>query len=821
VETLEKMTDVMIKEVLNTEMTLLYEDWRPVRIPKDVEPFLAGKVSLKTGEVLPLLSSGGLDWNYNFANNINTNRLYFYSLEYCGELATAYEKFGDKQYLELAVRIVTSFFDFISEQKNAEKIEKINSTDHAHSIRSRVFIKLLEVLRKTGCPDEILLKRLVENLYAHACWLYDDNHHAKNNHGVMTDFALIQTAVKFRKIEELSTRWLEKSQQRLKTLILQSFDKDGLNNENTIGYHRYNLLLYKRIVEYLEHYGIKSVFTDTAVPIIKKAEEALCYCVRQDGSVPPIGDSPILAKAATSRNQSRWFKESNFLVIKNDNFYLSLICGPNSRAHKHVDETSITLRYKEEDIIVDGGSYNYDRQNPLRKCLESCRGHSGIYVNYLDGVLSGDYIKNYLSAAGITNFVENQEYAEADCFYELLKGKIKAHRYIRVNFPDEIVIIDFVHGDGCDEFIARQQFLFHPELQIVRREDDKLDLKGKKVNAQMLHLSPSKLEIFCGEQEPIYRGWYSPQNNKAIPAFGVDFIQNQGNERLFITVIKLYEDTRPEFKPVDDYLRMAGSRFGNKILKSKDIKTKDNINKITKGKKILIFGSSATRDIFRLHPHNVQVVDYFARSSLVSLNSAPLKNSENFIRLDSEFQRRMVIRDISKSFFEDIKALTFDYLLIDFIDERFNLLINGQTVITKSSELVKSCFLKNINKKFHEVSRFNLDQSFWRAACDVFIEKINVKPERVILLKAFWAETFLGKDGIIKPFDAEWGYSQEIIKKYNELLNMYYDYFVKQCTGCYVFEYEAVADETHVWGLSPFHYNKTWYDEMRKKLDSI
>jgi hypothetical protein len=237
-------------------------------------------------------------------------------------------------------------------------------------------------------------------------------------------------------------------------------------------------------------------------------------------------------------------------------------------------------------------------------------------------------------------------------------------------------------------------------------------------------------------------------------------------------------------------------------------------------KNILIFGSCVTRDIFRLYPDDFQVIDYFARSSIVSLNSRPLNDfSLEDIKLSSDFQKRMVIRDFLKEFFPALKKIKFDYLLIDFADERFNVLTSGESIITKSNELINSGFLENKQDTFQEISRLSLNQVLWQDACNYFIKRIIdvVNPNRIVLVKVKLAETYRNKDGQVQSFDRE----KDQIKSYNALLESYYSYFESQCTGCNIVEEEVLADEMHKWGLSPYHYTGDWYRKICGKLELI
>ncbi|MFP3686398.1 hypothetical protein SB847_22110, partial [Bacillus sp. SIMBA_026] len=76
------------------------------------------------------------------------------------------------------------------------------------------------------------------------------------------------------------------------SLAAQSFDKDGLCNENTIGYHNFNLSLYRKLRTVLANLQIADDLRDKIDALIGRASHALELCVLPDGKIPPIGDSP-------------------------------------------------------------------------------------------------------------------------------------------------------------------------------------------------------------------------------------------------------------------------------------------------------------------------------------------------------------------------------------------------------------------------------------------------------------------------------------------------------------------------------------------------
>jgi hypothetical protein len=62
---------------------------------------------------------------------------------------------------------------------------------------------------------------------------------------------------------------------------------------------------------------------------------------------------------------------------------------------------------------------------------------------------------------------------------------------------------------------------------------------------------------------------------------------------------------------------------------------------------VTIFGSCVTRDIFDFVEENESVYRYFARSSVVSVVSKPIKINLEEINLKSSFQKRIVYYDLN------------------------------------------------------------------------------------------------------------------------------------------------------------------------------
>ena len=136
--------------------------------------------------------------------------------------------------------------------------------------------------------------------------------------------------------------------------------------------------------------------------------------------------------------------------------------------------------------------------------------------------------------------------------------------------------------------------------------------------------------------------------------------------------------------------------------------------------KIFILGSCVTRDPFELAIKKYDIT-YLARTSFASAFQKQKVYNIDISNIPSAFQRKMVENDLAKNTESLITSTKPDWLLIDFIDERFNLFSsNNGEIFTLSPELTNNCS----HNKEGEVILSNSDEFFelWATGWDKFIE---------------------------------------------------------------------------------------------------
>ncbi len=228
-------------------------------------------------------------------------------------------------------------------------------------------------------------------------------------------------------------------------------------------------------------------------------------------------------------------------------------------------------------------------------------------------------------------------------------------------------------------------------------------------------------------------------------------------------------------------------------------------------KRIFVFGSCVSRDAFLgdTKPH-----DYLARSSIASAfgRSCDVTVGEaDLSGITSEFQRRMVAADLRRTAVTVLGTTEYDYLLLDLIDERFDLAEFGDSFVTVSSEMLKAGIQLPPRAEWVPLAnptRMRRWREGFRRLASV------VGEERIILNRVFWATH--DESGMELP-------KQDEIQAANIQLARMYG-FIDSFEGIRAIDYPPgllVSDSAHKWGVSPFHYVPEFYLHTLKSLAAL
>jgi len=251
--------------------------------------------------------------------------------------------------------------------------------------------------------------------------------------------------------------------------------------------------------------------------------------------------------------------------------------------------------------------------------------------------------------------------------------------------------------------------------------------------------------------------------------------------------------------------------------------------------RIAIIGSCITRDLWPILGEAPQDLLYVSRTSLPSLFSAPVGDvaiSDPPPPPLKRHQHNAMASDLTKTALAALVAHAPTHIIFDFIDERFDLLAAGDSLVTRSWELEASGYLAQpVFEGARPVPRLSGGcDLLWTVAVDELAALLAATPlgqATLILHEAQWAERYLDADGAVTAFDPQVeilpGRSARVAD-HNDLLDRYQRRLAARLPGLVKVAAPSdlrVASVAHRWGLSPFHYVDAYYAEIWRQLRSL
>lgn len=244
--------------------------------------------------------------------------------------------------------------------------------------------------------------------------------------------------------------------------------------------------------------------------------------------------------------------------------------------------------------------------------------------------------------------------------------------------------------------------------------------------------------------------------------------------------------------------------------------------------KVTLIGSCVTRDLWRTRSLPATGLTFIARTSLASLFSPPVPDRPlpDGVGGPDGFDRRMVMADIVKSHPALLREEVPDTLLLDFIDERFDLLRIGDAAMTVSLGFTLSGLAERAPyARGVLVDRLSAeaDALWWRGleALRALLDAPRFARTRLVLHCAR-AVTHQLRDGAIHPLDEAFAVPpgrMVRIRDLNALLDSCHRRFLElfpEAVALRVPEEHHLACPDHVWGLSPFHWIPSYHRELHR-----
>lgn len=208
---------------------------------------------------------------------------------------------------------------------------------------------------------------------------------------------------------------------------------------------------------------------------------------------------------------------------------------------------------------------------------------------------------------------------------------------------------------------------------------------------------------------------------------------------------------------------------------------------------------------------------YFGFSSIISGMSCKVV-ADDKVQHTNKFRQDMLDKDFEKTF-QEIATGSGDCLLIDFLEERYDVIQMKDSFITKSNALEESTYLPHNEISVQSGSPEHM--TLWKKKCDLLINFLDKKFKRknIVLVKNFLTSEKLisTSDGIrIGKF-----YPKEKILEMNNMLEGYYQYFQEHMKGIKIIEIPEelfFTDGNSKYGTGPEYLNIRAHREMARNI---
>jgi hypothetical protein len=224
---------------------------------------------------------------------------------------------------------------------------------------------------------------------------------------------------------------------------------------------------------------------------------------------------------------------------------------------------------------------------------------------------------------------------------------------------------------------------------------------------------------------------------------------------------------------------------------------------------------------------------YVSRTSLPSFFATPLASFRPAAKPPGGLKpqpHRALVADLSKTALATLVAFRPTHLIFDFIDERFDLLSAGGTLVTDSWELEASGYRRQpALRSARAIPRLSAAcERLWLEAAAEMAALVRATPlaqAQLILHSARWADrrqTVQGRTAAMSSVEILPGRPGDIAA-HNGLLARYEAAFVELMPPMARVEAPELrlADEAHLWGLSPFHYVPAYYAAIWDQLGPL
>jgi Heparinase II/III-like protein len=417
---------------------------------------------------------------------------------------------ADARFGEVLVPLAAIFADWLGANPRSGSPHPHRYAWHDHAAAGRV-VTMAFVLRegvRRGLLDRAMAQTLASGVLQHVQYLLaEENYAAHNNHGFASDAAVTLAARSLAPASQTKA-WAEVAARRFAQVLDHMIDREeAIHLEHSPYYHWI-------IQGALARFAAGGLFEGLdLVGLTRRMEEAGAWLVAPDGTLPPIGDTPMgqrpprsaLATSAT-RTGMKVFPAAGYAVIRAADSALIVTAAHHPTAHKHADDGSFCLYERGRPIILDSGNPGYEYDSSEFRYGTSPAAHATICV---DGFNWARGAPPY--GSGIVGATEGGSlYALLTRNPHAVPGGGAARRVFVYAPAQFLLVIDDVEAGG-DHRLSRHLPLAPGLMARLSRPGGVEIADGDSTIAHLLQLTTAKtavdsVDIACGQDQPELRG---------------------------------------------------------------------------------------------------------------------------------------------------------------------------------------------------------------------------------------------------------------------------------------------------------------------------
>jgi len=196
---------------------------------------------------------------------------------------------------------------------------------------------------------------------------------------------------------------------------------------------------------------------------------------------------------------SKAYKNSGYYILKDDDIYMIIKCGPNGMngngGHTHNDQLSFELNVFGKDFIIDPGTYVYTADYKLRNLFRSTYMHNTLQIGNLEQNSFEEkelFRINNETNAQLLDFGDN--YFKGRHYGFIEKAGIIAEREVKLE-NKKIIINDFIIKIP-GSFRFKKYIRFHLDKEVkIEQKTDYLILTNKKIKIKIFNLQKNEYNI--------------------------------------------------------------------------------------------------------------------------------------------------------------------------------------------------------------------------------------------------------------------------------------------------------------------------------------